>query len=473
MRLIATCPEEAKPALVAELEALGVTDLAPTFRAVLFTATPRQFYELHLRVRTASRILRVLREVPAHTPAMLHSQVRRLHWPEWFDARHGFMVESTGDEGGGLTPKQVITQVREGVRESFARLGEQVPPVDTEDPKVVIVAHVARGRCMLSFDTSGKSLHKRGYREQGHPAPLKETLAAAILQFAGYDGSVAFLDPMCGSGTLAIEAAMIAVRKAPQIHRKKGEFHFEWLADFDRALWRETQDSIRAEKLDAPPCIVAASDIRAEYVDMARKSALKARVEKYIQFDVVRVQDVAPPAPTGLLATNLPYGDRIGGGEAEVRQLYEEFGDTLKQRFAGWRAAVLAANASPYKAIGLKPSRTTQPDEWQHSVPVAVVRPLCRQPAAPTVIHGGRARLRASATWGVGAWKTPPPAGLARAGSPNDVSSRAWRSRCCSSPTSASRAPFSCGPCFPSGRLRPSRSSTCTVRSSRRGACCS
>jgi len=148
------------------------------------------------------------------------------------------------------------------------------------------------------------------------------------------------------------------VRKAPQIHRKMGEFHFEWLADFDRALWRETQDSIRAEKLDAPPCIVAASDVRAEYVDMARKSALKARVEKYIRFDVARVQDVAPPAPTGLLATNLPYGDRIGGGEAEVRQLYEEFGDTLKQRFAGWRAAVLAANASPYKAIGLRPSRT-------------------------------------------------------------------------------------------------------------------
>ena len=358
MRLIATCPEDAKPALVAELAALGVTELAPAFRAVLFTATPRQFYELHLRVRTASRILRVLREVPAHSPAMLQSQVRRLHWPDWFDARHGFMVESTGEEAGGLTPKQVITQVREGVRESFARRGGPVPPVDTDEPKVVIVAHVARGRCMLSFDTSGKSLHKRGYREQGHPAPLKETLAAAILQLAGYDGSLPFLDPMCGSGTLAIEAAMIAVRKAPQIHRKKGEFHFEWLADFDRTLWREAQEGIRAEKLAAPPCIVAASDLRADYVDLARRSALKARVEKYIAFDVVRVQDVAPPAPAGLLATNLPYGDRIGGGDAEVRQLYEEFGDALKQRFAGWRAAVLAANASPYKAIGLRPSRS-------------------------------------------------------------------------------------------------------------------
>jgi putative N6-adenine-specific DNA methylase len=102
-------------------------------------------------------------------------------------------------------------------------------------------------------------LHKRGYREQGHPAPLKETLSAAILIMAGYDGSQAFMDPMCGSGTIAIEAAMIAVRKAPQIHRKKGEFHFEWLKDFDRDLWRITQDRVRAEKLEAPTAVVVAS----------------------------------------------------------------------------------------------------------------------------------------------------------------------------------------------------------------------
>jgi putative N6-adenine-specific DNA methylase len=360
MRLIATCPEETKPALLQELQALGAGDLVPAFRAVAFEATEDLFYELHLKLRTASRILRVIKEVPAKSPAMLHSQARRIHWCELFDAQHGFMVESLGAdaEGGGMAPKQVITQVREAIRDVFDRELGRAPAVDTQEPKVVVVAHLERGRCTLSLDTSGKSLHKRGYRESGHPAPLKETLAAAILIMAGYDGTQAFMDPMCGSGTLAIEAAMIAVHKAPQIHRKKGEFHFEWLADFDRALWRQTQDDIRAEKLDAPPCVVAASDIRAEYVDMARKSALKARVEKYVQFNVVRVQDVMPPAPIGVLATNLPYGDRIGGGEDEVRQLYEEFGDTLKQRFAGWRAAVLAAGASPYKAIGLKPSRT-------------------------------------------------------------------------------------------------------------------
>lgn len=360
MRLIATCPEETKPALVHELESLGATDIVPGYRAASFEANDALYCELHLKLRTASRLLRIVKDVPAKTPEMLRSQVRRIHWHEIFDARHGFMVESlgAGEEGGGMPPKQVITQVREGIREVFERGVGRVPPVDVVEPRVVVVAHLARGRCMLSLDTSGKSLHKRGYREQGHPAPLKETLAAAILLMAGYDGTQAFLDPMCGSGTLAIEAAMIAVGKAPRIHRRKGEFHFEWLKDFDRELWRATQDRVRAEKLEAPLAPVVASDIETRYVEMARKSALKARVERYMRFEVRRFQDVEPPAERGLLATNLPYGERIGGGEADVRVLYEEVGDTLKRKFAGWQAAILAAADSPYKAIGLKPGRS-------------------------------------------------------------------------------------------------------------------
>jgi putative N6-adenine-specific DNA methylase len=357
MQLIATCPEETKPALVLELAALGALGIAPGYRAVAFEANDALFYELHLKLRTASRILRVIKEVPAKSPEMLRSQVRRIRWDELFDARHGFMVESQGDEGG-MAPKQIITQVRESIREVFGRTQGVAPVVDRSEPKVVVVAHMRHGRCTLSFDSSGKSLHKRGYREQGHPAPLKETLSAAILIMAGYDGSQAFMDPMCGSGTIAIEAAMMAVHKAPQIHRKKGEFHFEWLKDFDRGLWRVTQDRVRAEKLQAPAAPVVASDISAAYVEMAKKSALDARVEKYMTFNTGRFQDAEPPATTGILVTNLPYGERIGSSEGDIAQLYEEVGDTLKQKFSGWQAAILAAAASPYRAIGLKPKRT-------------------------------------------------------------------------------------------------------------------
>ena len=360
MQLIATCPEETKPALVLELEALGARGIAPGYRAVTFEASDALFYELHLKLRTASRMLKVIKEVPAKSPEMLRSQVRRIRWHELFDTRHGFMVDAQGDDAdkGGMARKQIITQVREGIRDVFERAQGVAPVVDRNEPKVVVVAHLRHGRCMLSFDTSGKSLHKRGYREQGHPAPLKETLSAAILIMAGYDGSQAFMDPMCGSGTIAIEAAMIAVHKAPQIHRKKGEFHFEWLKDFDRDRWRVTQDRVRTEKLEAPTAPVVASDINAAYVAMARKSALDARVEKYMTFNTGRFQDAEPPATTGILVTNLPYGERIGSSEGHILQLYEEVGDTLKQRFSGWQAAILAAAASPYKAIGLKPKRT-------------------------------------------------------------------------------------------------------------------
>ncbi len=339
---------------------MGVRECRARFRAIEFDALPEVEYELHLRLRTASRLLRVVREVPAHSAAMLRSQVRRIHWPELFEARHGFRVDCVGvdSETGPLPSRQVLTQVREGVRDAFTARSGQVPRIDTEEPKVVIVAHLAKGRCTLSFDTTGKALHKRGYRESGHPAPLKETLAAAILQFAGYDGTQAFIDPMCGSGTLAIEAAGIAVHKAAQIHRGKGEFLLEWLSGFDRALWRSTQDRLRAAKLEAPPAPLVAADVDPRYVAMAGRSALKARVEKYVDFRVARVQDAQPPASSGLFVANLPYGDRIDGGESALGDLYGEVGDVLKQRFSGWCAALLAAEASPWKAIGLKPSRS-------------------------------------------------------------------------------------------------------------------
>ncbi len=359
MRLIATCPEETKDALVQELRALGAENLEPGFRAVAFDASDALFYTLHLELRTASRILRVIKEVPAHTPAMLFSQARRIRWHELFDVQHGFMVESLGGESGrgGMPPKQILTQVREAIRDVFERDQGRAPKVDVEEPKVVVVAHLVRGRCTLSLDTSGKSLHKRGYRESGHPGPIKETLAAALLELAGYDGTQPFMDPMCGSGTIAIEAAMIAVKKAPQIHRKRGEFYFEWHKGFDRELWRETQERARAQKLDQAPAPIVASDVNDKYVAMARKSALEARVEKFMTFATQRFQDATPPGEHGILVSNLPYGERIHTSEGSLETLYAEIGDTLKQRFSGWRAGLLVADDAPHKHIGLRASR--------------------------------------------------------------------------------------------------------------------
>lgn len=360
MKLIATCPEETKSALTLELEALGATNIADGYRAVHFEADERVFYEAHLKLRTASRVLKVLKDVPAKTPEMLFSQVRRLPWQDIFDVNFGFMIEAiTADRGEEFMSSNDISQrVREAIQDQFKNKTGSIPRVDLKEPKVVIVAYMAKGRCIISLDTSGKSLHKRGYRLDGHPAPVKETLAAAILLMAGYDGTQAFLDPMCGSGTIAIEAAMVAMAKPPQIHRKKGEFYFEWLKDFNRDLWREVQETARQERQAMPAQPVAASDISEHYVEIAKKNALRARVEKYIDFKAGRFQDVEPPAPTGILVANLPYGERLNkNSEEELLTLYKEIGDTLKKKFQGWRAALLAAEGSPYKHIGLKPTR--------------------------------------------------------------------------------------------------------------------
>lgn len=360
MRLIATCPDETKDTLIRELESLGATGIEPGYRAVYFEADERIFYEAHLKLRTASRIFKVLKDIPAKSEEMLFSQARRLPWHEIFNVNHGFLVEGVPADRGAqfMRANDISKKVREAIQDEFKKHTGEMPRVNLKEPKVVVVAYVAKGRCILSLDTTGRALHKRGYRLDGHPAPIKETLAASILLMAGYDGSQAFMDPMCGSGTIAAEAAMIALGKPPQMHRKKGDFNFEWLKDFNRDLWRQVQEEARSEREEGPRHPIVASDISAQFVEMARKNALRARVEKHIDFKVGRFQDAEAPAESGILVANLPYGERLSKDAGEdLKALYKEIGDTLKKKFTGWRAVLLAAEGSPYKFIGLKPTR--------------------------------------------------------------------------------------------------------------------
>lgn len=361
IQAIVTCPDETKEILASELRALGARDIDLRYRAVACSVPDLEtFYELHLKLRTASRIFRIVKEFAAHDETMLGDQARRIRWSEWFTSERTFIVEGVpADRGPGVMGANAISKkIRENLQASFEQHTGKIPKVDLKEPKVVVVAFIQKGRCTLSFDTTGKTLHKRGYRTEGHPAPIKETLACSILDLAGYDGSQPLLDPMCGSGTIAIEAAYKGLRKAAHIHRKKGEFGFEWLKDFDNNIWRKVQDRVRSERLDALTAPIVASDISPKFVEMARQNALRARVEKDIEFKTGKIEDARPHAPTGILIANLPYGTRLAKGETEaLTNLYAAIGDNLKQNFQGWRAALLAADESPWKFIGLKPTR--------------------------------------------------------------------------------------------------------------------
>jgi putative N6-adenine-specific DNA methylase len=354
MRWIATCPHETVAVLDAELAGLGARDRAPLHRGVAFEADLETAYRAHLSLRTASRIQRVVGEFPAPDLETLKSELRKILWQEWLRPHRPFAVEAvlTDAQAQALGEDELVDSVVQSIQASpFEKSAPRFGP--ERDNPITLVAFVRNGTCVLGLDTAGRALHKRGWRTGGHPAVLKETLAAAILMLAGYTGDEPLLDPLCGSGTIAIEAAYIALRKAPLIHRGKDDFALEHLAGFDRGLWRRVSDQLRAAKRNALPAPIYASDIRADYVGVARASALKARVERYIEFSVKPFQEWMPPAPSGLLVANLPYGERIGAGA--LNALYRDVGRVLKERFSGWRVALLVPDEAPASLLSLKP----------------------------------------------------------------------------------------------------------------------
>ncbi len=359
-KLIATCPEELVDTVATEIEKFGASSIQKRYKAVHFEVDNLyDYYAAHLWLRTPSRLLRVIKELPAKNFDELKNSARGIVWEKWFNPERTFRVEGVPAHRGAelMNANQISRAIREAIQERARTKNKPIPKVDLKDPKIELVAFVEYGKCVLSVDSSGKTMHKRGYRDDHHPAPIKETLAAGILQLIGYDGSTILYDPMCGSGTIVIEGAEVALTKAPLIHRKKGEFGFEWLADFDNAIWREVQEDARKKRLEEPPQKIFAADIEAKYVNNARSNALRARVEKHIDFAVRDFFKADAPASEGMLITNLPYGERIKTENQNLQQFYKDFGDTLKQKYAGWQAWVLAAEESPYKFIGLRPSR--------------------------------------------------------------------------------------------------------------------
>ena len=352
MRWIATCPHETVDVLATELTALGIENQQKLHRGIAFDTDLATAYRAHWCLRTASRLQRVVAEFAAPDLATLRLELEKIAWPEWLRSHRPFTVTPalTDPQSQALGEQAVIAAVVESIRQGAFE--KSAPKFDaTADNPITVVVFLRSGSCVLGLDTAGRALHKRGWRMTGHPAVLKETLAASMLLLAGYTGREPLLDPMCGSGTLVIEAAYIALNKAPLIHRGKDDFALEHLAGFDRPLWRRVADELRAAKSNVLQAPIYASDIRAEYVEVARASALRARVEKYIEFSVKPLQEWQPPTPSGLLMANLPYGERMGAGA--INALYRDVGAVIKQRFSAWRIALLVPSDAPIHLLAL------------------------------------------------------------------------------------------------------------------------
>jgi len=356
MQWIATCPHETVDVLGCELVSLGIEQQIKLYRGIMFECDLETAYRAHLLLRTASRIQRVVAQFDVSDLAMIQAGLIEVRWQDFLRSHRPFIVRPALSDRNAekLGEEAVITSVVESIQSGTFIKGPPRFDPDAEDP-ITIIPFIRNGRCVLSIDTAGRALHKRGWRTGDHPAVIKETLAASILMLAGYTGDETLLDPTCGSGTIPIEAAYIALNKAPLIHRGKDDFALEHMAGFDRALWRRVSDQLRANKKSDLPSPIFASDIRPEYIEVARKCSLRARVEKYLDFSVKPFENQTPPTPRGLLIANLPYGERIGSGK--IHELYRSAGKVIADRFSRWRIALLVPAEAPIHLLKLKITR--------------------------------------------------------------------------------------------------------------------
>ncbi len=356
----ATCPKGLEYLLRDELVAMGAADVREALAGAHFSGTLETAYRACLWSRLASRVLMPLAEFDAATDDDLYRGVQSIDWSTHL-ASHATLAVDAVTSQSKLTHSQFIAQrVKDAIVDQFRQRDGSRPGVDTDEPDVRINLRLRRDRATLSLDLAGAPLHRRGWREVQGEAPLKENLAAAMLLRARwpeiYAEGGALLDPMCGSGTLLIEGAWMAADVAPGLHREY--YGFLGWAQHDIALWRSVLDEARQRAeagLSALRSCFFGSDADPRMVQTAKRNAQEAGVSGFLTLDKHDVTHVSPPPgfSRGLVITNPPYGERLGERN-EMPRLYRAIGEALRERFAGWRAAVLAGDTELGQAIPLR-----------------------------------------------------------------------------------------------------------------------
>jgi len=358
-KFFATCPKGLEYLLRDELIGIGAEDVRETLAGVHFSGTLETAYKACLWTRLASRILLPLAEFDAADDDALYRGVQEIDWSQHLAAHATFAVDA-GTAMSKLTHSQFIgLRVKDAVVDQFRQRDGSRPGIDTDEPDIRINLRLRRDRATLSLDLAGSPLHRRGWRELQGEAPLKENLAAAMLLRARwpevYAGGGALLDPMCGSGTLLVEGALMAADVAPGLRREY--FGFLGWQQHDITLWRGLLDEARQRAetgLRSLRSVFFGSDADPRMVQTAKRNAQEAGVAGFFTLDKQDMAHAAPPAGIdyGLLITNPPYGERLGD-RAEMPRLYRELGQVLSQRFNGWRAAVLAGDVELGRAMQL------------------------------------------------------------------------------------------------------------------------
>lgn len=339
-----------------ELEELGATSVKPGFCGVEFQGDRTLLYQVNLWARLPFRILLRLETFPCRDAKDLYQGIQKLPWQDYLTPDFTLAVDVTGKtpqlNHSHFTALQVKNAVVDQQRQQFGARSH----IDTHTPDVRINVHLHCDRCVVSLDSSGSSLHRRGYRPAVGAAPLKESLAAALIRLSNWQPDWAFMDPLCGSGTLPLEACLQGLNVAPGLFRQ--QFGFQTWPDFDAELWQSLQTEAKKQQHSLLPMPIWGSDHNPDVIEQARENADNCGVTDHIWFEPIDLQDIEPPTDSGILICNPPYGERLGNNQ-ELGRFYRQLGQVLKQRFKGWTAFVLSGNKALSQSIGLKSSHRT------------------------------------------------------------------------------------------------------------------
>lgn len=353
IEFIATTFYGLEDVLASELQNLGTKDVTVLNRAVSFKGSFETLYAANLVLRTAIRVLLPLSHFQCADENALYAQMRSIPWDRIFTPEHTFAIDPVLSDTRFRNSMFVAQRAKDGVADYFRDKYAKRPSVDRENPDVRINLHISGTQATLSLDSSGAPLFKRGYREQTGEAPINEVLAAAILYLVGWDMKRPLLDPMCGSGTICIEAALMAAHIPPGSLRS--QFGFQGWKFHDRTLWDSLCQKyiIPADRNLLPS--ISGLDYNPQLIEIARKNAAKAGMRRGIHFASANFFESEPPADMPLVVCNPPYGERIG--EKDMAAFYKNMGDTLKKKYAGSQVWIVSGNLDAVKHIGLRPSR--------------------------------------------------------------------------------------------------------------------
>ena len=350
--LFVSCPRGLETILNQELVTLGCEQIHNRDGGIALTGDLASVYKINLHSRVASRVLIRLTTGYFRNENEIYQLARKICWPEWFDVDKNFKIHIEGKQAQINSLNFAALKVKDAICDVFRDKTDRRPSIEKFRPDIRIHVFIEKNEISVYLDSSGEALFKRGYRSDTGEAPLRENLAAGLLLLAGYNGSQPYMDPFCGSGTLAIEAALIATGTAPGLERV---FGFEKLNNYNDNLWQQLRRAAQAA-IHQPSAPIFGADIDSRLIRLAQHNARYAGMEQYIQWQVTDALDTRPNGKNGIMISNPPYGVRLSEIQL-LHALYPQLGSWLKQHFAGWLIGMFSADRDMPKLMRLSPKR--------------------------------------------------------------------------------------------------------------------